>query len=111
MKKTTIVTLALGLLAFQTIASAEVIYGYVQKVDPASNTIMIDRLDTAKNKNQNLPEQLQLKVSRDAKLKNIAAITDLKKDNAVKVDAKQNADLGIWEANSVELNNEATANQ
>jgi hypothetical protein len=59
------------------------------------------------DKNQNLPQELQLRVVRDAKLKNITSLKDLQDGNQVKVDVKQNKDLGVWEAKSVELNNEA----
>ena len=95
----------LGLAILQATASAETVHGLVQNFDAATNTLAIRRVET--DKNQNLPTDLQLVVNRDAKLKNIASLQELQRDNEVKVDVKQNKDLGIWEAKSVELNQTA----
>ncbi len=97
----------LGSIAFASAASAEMVHGSVQKLDAANNMLTIRRIET--DKNQNLPQEMQLKVQRDSKLKNIASLQDLQNGNQVKVDVKQNKDLGIWEAKSVELSNEAHA--
>lgn len=86
---------------FQTAAFAETIKGAITKVDVAASDIYIHRTEI--NKNKDLPQDLQLKVGREAKLKNITSLADLKNGNEVNVKVKENKNLGIWEARSVEL--------
>ena len=90
-----------GLLFAANASYAEWVQGIVSNVDIKAGTIQLNRLATDKNKD--FPQTLQLNVQRDAKLKNIVSLEDLKKGNHIKVDVKQNKDLGIWEAKAVEL--------
>lgn len=105
--RTTIGLLALGLFLLQAFASAEVIQGSVQRIDAANDTLYIRRFDADIDKNGKLPREFELKVGREAKLKNIASLQDLENGSPVKVDVKQNKNLGVWEAKSVELNEDA----
>ncbi len=95
-----------GLLAFQIAAYADWVNGTVAKVDSKNNTVTIQRTEDERDRRDgNLPAQLEVKVNRDADLKNIASINDLKTGDAVKIDVRENKNLGIWEAKGIELRN------
>ena len=104
MKKKAFLTI-IGVLALQAMVYADWVNGTVQKVDESRDVLFINRIDAEKNKS--MPEQLEVKVTNDAKLKNISSLTELKTGNEVKVDVQENKNLGIWEARGVELVNPA----
>jgi len=66
-----------------------------------------DRVVTIERANAELqeayPKEIQIKILDNAKLKNIAALSDLQNGNEVKVDARANKEQGIWDANYIEL--------
>lgn len=96
--KRIVMMLFAGLLAVPSVSYAEWLQGTITKIDINGGNLTLENLDTKKP----YPQPLNLKVTQDAELKNIASLQDLKNGQAVKVDVKENTNLGVWEAKSVE---------
>jgi hypothetical protein len=66
-----------------------------------------DRIVTIERANADIqeayPKELQVKILENAKLKNIAALSDLKSGNEIKLDVRANKEQGVWDANYIEL--------
>jgi hypothetical protein len=102
MKK--ILLLAIGVfLSAQLTAYADWINASVVKVDSKENMVTFKNLE-AQNADKDMPSLLDVKVKKDANLKNLASLNDLKPGNTVKVNVQKDQNLGIWEASGIELN-------
>ncbi|MBI4432327.1 MAG: hypothetical protein HY592_02450 [Candidatus Omnitrophica bacterium] len=98
MKRYTILVLA-GLIAGSSVAYAETIRGMINTIDAARDMVGITRSDAAGTQ----PQEVNVKVTRDTKTKNVATLKDLQVGQEVKVDAKEDKAGGVWVAKTVEV--------
>ncbi|MCR4337211.1 MAG: hypothetical protein NUV91_05345 [Candidatus Omnitrophica bacterium] len=103
MKKIISLTI-LSFFILQTAVYAEWVYGIVRKVDVKNSILTIQQIE--EEKEDNFPNQIKLKVVRDAIFRNIPTLDELEVGNEVKVNVRENQNLGIWEATEVEFKNE-----
>ena len=93
------VIVGVGLLLPQTTVYADSIEGMIKNVDSTSRTLTIER----SNAKAGEAREIQVKIPEDAKFKNFNTFGELQNGQEVKLDARENKDLGSWDAKSVEL--------
>ena len=100
MKRMFIAVIAgVGMLLLQTYAYADRIEGTIKNIDSTNRMLTIERSDAKADQ----AKEIQVKVTDDAKFKNFNTLGELQNGQAVKLDARENKDLGSWDAKSVEL--------